>query len=64
MRPHQTESLDNIQRSSSRTIGSITMGNKNKSKKKTGPKPAITQKPQHKPVLAILPKRAKISRKR
>jgi hypothetical protein len=41
------------------------MGNKkNKPKKKKGIKPAKTETPRHKPVLAILPKRTKISRKR
>lgn len=40
------------------------MGKKNKSKNKTGSKSTKTETPRHKPVLAILPKRAKISRKR
>ena len=40
------------------------MSKKIKSKKKKSIKPVKTETPRHKPVLAILPKRVKISRKR
>jgi len=59
---HQTQSLDNIQEFNLFNREFKTMGKSKNSKKKTNP--TITKSPRHKPVLAILPKRAKISRKR